>query len=178
MIHDSRLIIVGGTSRNVGKTEFSCNLIEKLVKDHDVYGLKVSTISPDILKGGSKATFLDSSYQLNEEKKRETKKDTSRMLRAGAKGVYYLQSDGAGLKEGFEEFQKLIPKNAVVVCESNSLDQCVKPELLVVVRTIDGHITKKAEKRLTKADLVVISDGVSGFPELEKINLSNPIYIS
>lgn len=96
-------------------------------------GLKVSTISPDILQGGSNATLHESPYRLFEEEIRNTEKETSTMLRAGAKGVYCLQNDEAGLKNGSKELKKLIAKKAGVVCESNSLDQCVKSELLVVM---------------------------------------------
>ena len=43
------------------------------------------------------------------------------MLQAAAVRVFYLRTDNTGIKAGFDKFLKLIPENAVIISESNSL---------------------------------------------------------
>jgi len=173
MKKDERLLVVGGAGRNVGKTEFVCRLIAKFAATRDIYGLKVSTIFPDeALYHGTHADN-EPVHQLFEETRRELAKDTSRMLRAGAKEVYYLRSDDLRIKESFEYFRNQVPANAIIICESNSLGQVVIPGLYIMVRSTDGQVKPRAIDQLKKADIVVVSDGISGFPELDHIQLSD-----
>ncbi len=167
-----QLIIVGGTGRNVGKTEFVCKLIEKIASQMPVYALKVSAIFPDEELFHGTHSEDEPDLHLFEETRVSTEKDTSRMLRAGAIKVFYLRSDDARIHAGFVEFMKYVPEQAVVVCESNSLGQFVMPALSVVVKSVSGPIKPRAVAQLESADLVVVSDGVSGFPELASIGFS------
>ncbi|SHO46749.1 P-loop NTPase family protein [Desulfopila aestuarii] len=165
------LLIVGGTGRNVGKTEFVCRLIAKLSLQTDIYALKVSAIHPDEeIYHGDHGGDCSSLGQLAEESRQVGNKDTIRMLRAGAKRVFYLRSDGSGIEKGFQEFLNTIPEEAAIICESNSLGDVVDPALLIVVKAAAGQVKPRAIAQLERADLVIISDGQSGFPQLEKID--------
>lgn len=172
MITNDQLLIVGGTGRDVGKTEFVCRLIEQISAQRPVYAIKVSSIFPgEELYHGTHSE--DESYlHLFEETNRESEKDTSRMLNAGAARVFYLRTDGPGILAGFNKFVKKLPANSAVVCESNSLGQYVKPALSIMVRSKDGQVKPRAIDQLRRADLVVVSDGFSGFPELASISFS------
>lgn len=173
MPKDQNLLVVGGTGRNVGKTEFVCRIIEKIAKKHRVYGLKVSTVYPDEgLFHGNHPEGLAESH-LFEETRTDTGKDTSRMLQAGATRVFYLREENRNIGVGYNAFRSLIPKNSVVICESNSLADVAEPGLHVVVRSTSGPIKQRALPLLTKADLIVFSDGRSGFRELRQINYTN-----
>lgn len=171
MIQDKHLLIVAGTGRNVGKTEFACRLIDKLSSMHEIYSLKVSAVYPD--EGnyhGNHSEDLSKDY-LFEEFRRDTVKDTSRMLRAGARKAFYLRSESAGIVRGFNDFREIIPAEAVIVCESNSLWQYVKPGLLILISSADEAIKPRARLLLKHADMMVVSDKISGFPELDRIEL-------
>lgn len=172
MTQCKQLIIVGGTGRNVGKTEFVCRLIAKISTQISVYALKVSAIFPDEELHHGTHSEDEPALHLFEETRFSTGKDTSRMLRAGAMKVFYLRSDDAGIHAGFVQFMKHVPANAVVVCESNSLGQFVRPALSVVVKSVSGPVKPRSVAQLASADLVVVSDGVSGFPELALIGYS------
>jgi len=165
------LLLVGGAGRNVGKTEFVCRLIEEFSKNHEIYALKVSAIFPDEhLYHGDHSHGAPEGH-LFEENRLDAHKDTSRMLRAGAKKVFYLRSDDAGMEKGYREFLERIPADALVVCESNSLSSLVEPALHIVVRSCTGQVKPRARKLIDLADLVVFSDGASGFPELHHIEV-------
>jgi hypothetical protein len=172
MFENKCLIVVGGTGRNVGKTEFVCQLIERISDQFPVYALKVSAIFPDEKIFHGTHSGGETTLQLFEETKRTTEKDTSRMLRAGASRVFYLQSDDAGIETGYVRFIKHVPENGVVVCESNSLGRFVKPALAIVVKSVNGTVKPRALALLENADLIVVSDGISGFPELDSVGYS------
>lgn len=164
------LLIVGGAGRNVGKTEFICRLIKKISKEVDIYALKVSAVFPDEDQYHGNHDLEANDNQLIEEQNRATQKDTSRMLQAGAKKVFYLRAKDITIKDGFEKFITSIPVGSPFVCESNSLEKHVTPSYHIMVKSISGRIKPRAIKQIQNANLVVTSDGKSGFPELDKIN--------
>ena len=75
-------------------------------------------------------------------------------------------------RSGFDEFLKIVPETAVIVCESNSLGQFVAPALSILVKSLNGPIKQRAIAQWDSADLVIVSDGSSGFPELKLISYS------
>lgn len=168
----SNLIVVAGSGRNVGKTEFTCRLIRRFCGQTDIYGLKVSAIHPDEGIYHGDHSDLDMHANLVEETRYDLEKDTSRMLRSGASKVFYLQGDDEQIKIGFQSFLSRIPPGSVMVCESSSLWQFVQPGLLILVTVPDYEMKPRARMIFDRVSLVVVSDGVSGFPEIEKIQVS------
>lgn len=168
----NNLCVIAGTGRNVGKTELACRLIAKISATHRVWGLKVSAIYPDegIYHGHHEANELPG--YLSEETRRDTRKDTSRMLRAGAEKVFYLRAEDQDLEAGYHQFISLPPPDTVIICESNSLGSLVTPGLLLLVSCKDGPVKQRAKVLRPLADLEIISDGRSGFPELDRISFS------
>lgn len=164
-----RLCIVGGTGRNTGKTEFCCRLINRTAHQVQVVGLKVSAILPDeaLLHGD----HSEIETNLFEELRRDTNKDSSRMLRAGASQVFYLQGDKGTIASGYHKVLRLIPKDCLIICESNSLAAIVRPGLLVVIRSANRTAKPRSLPLLERADLIITSDGRSGFAELDHIGL-------
>ncbi|MBC8488308.1 MAG: hypothetical protein H8D45_19965 [Bacteroidetes bacterium] len=126
------LILVSGTGRNVGKTTFVCSVINHLSKSCNVAAIKISphkhTISNNsiILK-----QFSD--YRIVEEQDYNTPKDTSRMLRAGAKKVYYIQSGDGSLGYVLKDIHEISDRNSFIVCESGALRSVLIPGLFFVV---------------------------------------------
>ncbi len=167
--NEPRLCIVGGTARNSGKTTFCCQLIAKLAKQSPVYGLKVSTIFPDeALYHGNHPT---SGEHLFEETRDNTNKDTSRMLRAGATQVFYLQGDDNYIVRGYQHFLDYIPSDGCIVCESNSLAHAVTPGLLIILLNPATTVKPRAVTLLNQADLVIPSQAGGYFNEISKIAL-------
>ena len=169
MATNKRLLVVGGTGRDVGKTEFVCRLIERIARVRPIYALKVSVVYPDEeLFHGCHSGVIEQG-RLFEEQSASKSKDTSRMLLAGAKKAFYLRSAGDGMLDGYKAFQKRIPDGAPVICESNSLGQIIEPALSIVIKSSHAPIKPRAYALLESADLVVVSDGTSGFPELAAV---------
>ena len=150
MIKKARFIVLGSTGRNTGKTEFACRLIEKYAKDQQIYGVKVVTIDPErgsCPRGGEGCgicSSLKGDYEISEETRSDTDKDTSRMLRAGAHKVYFLKVRYDRLAQGLNALVALIPENAFAVCESNSIRKVVEPGLFLVIKNRDEKQVKES----------------------------------
>lgn len=162
MILKSNFIIIGSTGRNTGKTEFACRVIKSFSKKHLIVGVKVTAI--DCSEGGCPrggdgcgiCSSLTERFTISEELKINTAKDTSRMLQAGAHKVLWLKVDKKFLLEGVNALLKLIPDNALAVCESNTLRTVLDPGLFLVINNIsDNHIKKSAAKVIELADKVI-----------------------
>lgn len=171
MICDSQLLIVSGTGRNVGKTELVCRLIARFSAQTEIFALKVSAIFPDehLLHGDH--TNIGTDRTLFRETRRDTPKDTSRMLRSGASGVYYMQGDRTSIEADFLSLRRSLPQQSIIISESNSLADVVRPGLHIVVTSRSGEIKPRALPLLDTADLVITSDGASGFPGIEAVEL-------
>lgn len=168
----ANLIIVAGTGRNVGKTECVCRLISKISQQTEVYGLKVSAIYPDEGIHHGSHQNVSPSLNLVEEHRVDLEKDTCRMLRAGARKVFYLQGDDGAIERGFAHFLSRVPAHSPIVCESGSLHKFVEPSLLILVKSVDQDSKPRATELHECASLVMHSDGSSGFPGLESISFT------
>lgn len=166
---EKRLIIVGGTGRNVGKTEFACRLIAQLAQSFPVYGLKVSAVYPDEQIYHGSHDPESERLCLVEETRTDGTKDTMRMLNAGAARVFYLKGEQESVLTGFQEFITTIPEKSAIVCESNSLSEYITPAMHIIVHIEGGEVKPRAVSLLHRADMVIVSDGTSGFEELSRI---------
>lgn len=140
MLYIPNMIMIGATGRNTGKTEMACRLIKKFISGHTVIALKVSTLrdtdatSPSGDEGHGLSNSSGDGYLLTEEEMGNPQKDTSKMLAAGAHIVYWLRARNDCLAKAMETFLKSINNNPeqIIICESNSLRQVVKPGLFLI----------------------------------------------
>lgn len=87
--HYPNILLLSGTGRNVGKTTFVCRLLNHF-NDIDIVTVKVSPHWHET-KQGEMILFDNRRLMLMRENNLDSSKDTSRMLRCGAKEVFYLQ---------------------------------------------------------------------------------------
>ena len=172
MLSYPQLLLIGGTGRNVGKTEFTCRLISRIAATRQIYALKVSAMYPDEQMFHGRHEYDASDFHLFEESRSESGKDTARMLKAGAKRVFYLQGEDNRILQGFTEFIHKVPTSSPVVCESNSLGNFVQPGLHIMITSSNTEVKERARVQLAKADLIIKSDGASGFQDLEALHFS------
>lgn len=160
------MLMVGSAGRNSGKTELACSLIRRAAARQDVVGVKVTAVRekdgtcPRGGEGCGACSSLEGSFCITEETDGSTDKDTSRLLAAGARRVFWLRVLTEFLPEGVEALTDIIGGNTVSVCESNSLRTVVDPDLFLIVRE-EGSSEVKASARavMDRADRIVVSDG-------------------
>ena len=130
--------MVGGNSRNSGKTTIACNIITKLSANHEVIGLKVTSIRPgEADMHGNHDEKPVKGYTVQQEINSETAKDTSKMLRAGAKQVYYICVEDNYAEKAIQHFLSEFANNGqVIVCESRSLRNSIVPGLFIMMMRV------------------------------------------
>ncbi len=157
------LLLMGSTEKDAGKTTLSSALIRWCRENLSlpVYAVKAT------LRHGESEKYL----KITEETDPERKKDTGKLLRAGAEKVFWLRCDESSAIEGIEKIFKELPAPGMVVCESNTLRLLLEPALFLMVRKLDeASIKKSAERVLDLADLTIRSsltaDGWSYDPDI------------
>jgi molybdopterin-guanine dinucleotide biosynthesis protein A len=178
MIKLNRMLMIGSAGANVGKTELACALIRKFGKTSDITGIKVTTIKekdgqcPRGGDGCGVCSSLDGDFYIIEETNSESKKDTARLLAAGAKRVFWLRVMKKSLKEGLTALLEIIGPEAISICESNSLRQVVEPGLFLMVKASNSKSWKSSARNAKKhADKIIIT-GPDGFDfDLNQIKL-------
>lgn len=156
----SKMIQIGSTGINSGKTTIAKEIISTLSKDFSVFGIKIITIKEEKGKchkgeeGCGICTTINSGYQLLEEKNGDGEKDTMLMLKSGCQRVFLLKAYKEHLLEGFNEFLKFVPKDSIIVCESNSIRNLIKPKLFIMMKN-NSKYKKSAIDIMDKADLIL-----------------------
>jgi hypothetical protein len=168
------MLIIGGESRNVGKTELICRLIERVSLTTDLITLKISGLDPGNKNKHGSHGPLPEKYQLIEESSRNGIKDSSRMLVAGAGRAFYLRTKDEFLAEAMESFFGVVDRQSVLICESITLRKIFKPGLFVIVKGDREDRTKNSlSEVLPLVDLTFISDGSSFNPDPGIITLNS-----
>ena len=155
MILYDKMIIIGGTGRNIGKTRLAEMAVKKLSSQTDVIAVKISNVNPGNkdLHGSHELVVADD-FLIYEENNRKENKDSMRFLKAGAKRSFFIITDDEHLPMAFGQLLKRIKPGAVMVCESNSLRQWVKPGLLLMV------VDKKQSGKEGIARLLDVADDI------------------
>lgn len=155
-----KMIQIGSTGRNSGKTTIAKEIIANYLKNTSVFGLKIITITGERGKcqrgtlGCGICTSIDEGFELIEENERDGTKDTMELLKSGCQKVYLLKVFREHLLEGFLTFLELVPANTWIVCESNSIREVVKPSLFIMM---DNKKKSKASavKVMDLADIIL-----------------------
>ena len=160
MLEIPNMLMIGGNSRNAGKTTLACNIIRKLANNHDVTALKVTSIRPgeSDLHGHHSAEVF-SGYSITEELNSDTHKDTSAMLQAGASRVFYIRTEDNFAEQAIRDFLATYNFNQPLVCESRSLRRVLIPGLfLLMMRATAAKPAKDISEYIAKADKVFTYD--------------------
>jgi len=125
------LLLIAGAGTNSGKTSLACRIIESF-PDLRITAIKITPhfheTTPGLVLKSEEAGFA-----VYEETNRDSSKDTSRMIRAGAAEVYFAKVQDNQLLEAFNEIMKEIPEGAPIICESHALRNFVEPGVFIIM---------------------------------------------
>ncbi len=163
--------MVAGQQQNVGKTTMLCNLISNISRIQPVYAIKAT---PHFHENTDQAALVANGdhFEILIEKSLDGRKDTSRMLRAGAEKAYLLQAKEDGLLPGFMRLLDEIPKGAPIVCESAGLREHLEPGVFLMIRQLYCKICSIEDEKMFKLADRVVTYTVNGFD----LPLSDLIY--
>ena len=173
------MLMIGSAGRNAGKTVLACAAIKKFCKSTNITGIKVTTIKakdgkcPRGGRGCGVCSSLDGDFCITEELKRNSSKDTSRLLAAGASRVFWLRVMRSHLEQGLTALLSIMGSDAISVCESNSLRHVVEPGLFLMVTSPNLKRWKGSAQDVRRyVDKVVVSDGSSFDFDIDEIKLT------
>ncbi|MGD2294366.1 MAG: hypothetical protein PVF22_00845 [Candidatus Aminicenantes bacterium] len=173
------MLLIGSSGRNAGKTHLATSIIRNNLHRTDIIGLKVTTIEskdgtcPHGKKGCGICSSMEGNHLLLEEDDTAQEKDTSLLLQAGAKRVFWLIVLEDKLDEGAKKLQDTIPDNSVIVAESNRLRLAVRPGLFIMLINPKSRIKQSAARVRSLADLIIETDGQSFALPIESIRYSS-----
>ena len=153
------LVVIGGHSRNVGKTSVVAGLIAALA-DWQWSAVKITQYGHGICSANGEACDCatgDHSWAISEERDRSGDTDTSRFLVAGAAQVFWARTEQGRLAEAMPALRQRLATARNVIIESNSVLKFVRPNLyLSVLDPATADFKTSAREFLDRADAVIL----------------------
>jgi hypothetical protein len=176
-----RLIVVGGHTRSIGKTQLVSDVIRAFPRVEWIAG-KITQYGHGVCaRNGENCDCAPSEHvsALNWETRSDTGTDTARFLEAGAKRSFWLRTKQGYLAEGLPLLRQVLEdvengedaceedptvhKTPALIVESNSLMQFVRPSLyFAVIDPMKDDFKGSAQMALDRADVLVLRGEVKG----------------
>ncbi|MFN0166164.1 MAG: hypothetical protein ACKV22_07005, partial [Bryobacteraceae bacterium] len=152
-------VVVGGHSRNIGKTAVAAAIIREL-SDLNWTAVKVTQHGHGICAPVGEPCGCSIEYEhpfaLSEEQDPTTGTDSARFLAAGALRAYWLRAPVGQLGHAVPAFRRLLESSENLIAESNSVLQYFQPDLYLPVLDFGVEDFKdSALKYLDRADALV-----------------------
>jgi hypothetical protein len=169
-----RLVVVGGHTRSIGKTQLVCDIIAAFPKTEWIAG-KITQYGHGVCaQNGENCDCAPEEHvcALDWETRADTGTDSARFLAAGAKRSLWLRTKQGYLAEGLPLLRDALreiaehadgAENRAVILESNSLMQFVKPSLyFAVIDPQREDFKESAQIALDRAHALVLRGEVAG----------------
>jgi len=172
------IVVVGGHSRNVGKTSVVAGLIAALPA-YNWTAFKITQLGHAGHPDGAPSENGAYTCRITQESDRSGRGDTSQFLAAGAQAAFLVETADGRLHEAVSEIRRRLADAEHAIVESNSILQFLQPDLYVVVLDpAKADFKASASKYLTRADAVVLHEG--GMPQWQAISadaiIDRPIF--
>jgi hypothetical protein len=168
------IVVVGGHSRNVGKTSVVVGLISALREFHWT-ALKITQYGHGICSADGVAcdcATADHSWAISEEKDRSGQSDTSRFLVAGAQRVLWVRTQQGRLAEAMPSVRSKIAGAKNVIMESNSVVRFLRPDLYITVLDPEtADFKSSAREFMDRADAIILHDMRGNSPRWQDVSL-------
>ncbi|HEX6822772.1 MAG TPA: hypothetical protein VF123_12000 [Candidatus Sulfotelmatobacter sp.] len=155
------LVVIGGHSRNVGKTSVVAGLIAALAELRWT-AVKITQYGHGICSANGEAcdcATADHSWAISEERDPSGDSDTSRFLAAGAARVFWARTEQGRLAEAMPSLRQRMEEARNVIIESNSILKFVRPDLyLSVLDPETADFKTSAREFLDRADAVILHE--------------------
>jgi hypothetical protein len=167
------LVVIGGHSRNVGKTSVVAGLISAL-RGFDWTAVKITQYGHGICSANGEAcdcATADHSWAISEERDRSGESDTSRFLVAGAVQAWWARTEQGRLAEAMPTLRRRLEGARNVIMESNSVMKFLRPDLyLTVLDPSTADFKNSAREFLDRASAVLLHEAPDG-PAWQSVSL-------
>ena len=155
------IVVIGGHSRNIGKTSVVCALISALSARRWT-AIKITQFGHGVCSANGEpcdCETADHSIAISEERDPASGTDSSRYLAAGAVRSLWVRTRQGQLAEAMARVRAEIARAEDVILESNSVLRFLKPDIFASV--LDPEVTDfkpSALRYLDRADAVLVPD--------------------
>ena len=170
-----RVIVVGGHTRSIGKTQLVCDVIAAFPQAHWIAG-KITQYGHGVCaQNGDNCDCAPTEHvcAINWETRSDSGTDSARFLAAGAQRSFWLRTKQGFLAEGLpllrtalqEALHDVETDPPPLIVESNSLLQFLRPSLyLVVLDPAKEDFKDSARAALDRADALVFRSSLDPLP--------------
>ncbi len=145
------LIVVGGSSKNSGKTQVASRLIQKFGINCAV---KISI---------GEHHFPDSEIIIQSDIIKQPGTDTARYASAGAEKVFWIDTTDENLPRALKKLSRLLEGCQTVLIESNTVLSFLKPDYTIFIAGAHPETFKpSALEAVREADLICINRRATG----------------
>lgn len=155
------LVVIGGHSRNIGKTSVVAGLIAAL-PEFRWTAAKITLFGHGICSQHGEpcdcALAGEHTWDISEELDRSGQTDTSRFLVAGAQRVLWVRARQGRLAEAMPQLRQELSSAENAIIESNSVLRFLKPDLYLPVLDFDqADFKASAREFLDRASAVLLN---------------------
>jgi hypothetical protein len=169
-----RVIVVGGHTRSIGKTQLVCDVIAAFPQAKWIAGKLTQYGHGVCAQNGANCDCAPDEHicAVSWETQSDSGTDSARFLAAGAKRSFWLRTKQGFLAEGLPMLRAALQETlgdppgepAPLIVESNSLLQFLKPSLyFAVVDPAKEDFKDSARAALDRADALVLHGPAEGF---------------
>jgi hypothetical protein len=169
------VVVVGGHTRNIGKTSVVAGLIAAMPDMHWT-AFKITQFGHGMCSANGEPCDCETAEHtvaVSEERVGgDVTTDSGRYLAAGAMRSFWVRTRQGDLSEAMSRIRKEIERAENVVIESNSILRFLRPDVyLSVLDPETADFKESAKYFLDRADAVLVAEGVLGRPEWKGVSL-------
>lgn len=164
------VVVIGGHTRNIGKTSVVCGVIRAL-PDWNWTAIKITQYGHGVCsRDGEPCDCSDPVHPIavSEENGASPSSDSGRFLAAGAARAFWVRTPAGELNEAMPRVRRLLASSDNTIIESNSILRFLKPDICAMV--LDGSIPDFKATSLRFLDranvLVLTSNAPLEWPEV------------
>ena len=168
------IVVVGGHTRNIGKTSVVAGLICAL-PEMQWTAFKVTQFGHGVCSANGEpcdCETADHTIAISEERDAATGTDSARYLAAGAVKSFWVRTRQGQLAEAMPRLRREFARAENVIVESNSILRFLQPDVyLSVLDPTTADFKDSALRYLDRADAVLLPDLELGCPEWKGVSL-------
>src|SRR5438309_8897691 len=176
------IVVIGGHSRNVGKTSVVAGVIAAL-PSYNWTAFKVTQFGHGRCSLNGKpcqCETADHAWAITEEKDCSGRTDSSRFLVAGAKHSFWVRTAQGKLSQAMPAIRRRLDEAENAILESNSILKFIQPDLYISVldpATEDFKVS--AQEFLKRADALVLHGQAESSANWPGVSLDNwqPVFV-
>ena len=156
------VVVVGGHTRNIGKTSVVAGLIHALPEMRWT-ALKITQYGHGVCSVNGEpcdCETADHTIAVSEERNRTSGTDSSRYLAAGAERSLWVRTRQGQLADAMPRIRRELARAESAIVESNSILRFIRPDIFIsVLHPGIGDFKASAKQYLDRADAVVLIGG-------------------